>query len=79
MSQENVEIVLAAVDRFEEGKPFRNRWAEDALVTAPEDGLKPGHSAAGRRSSDSSNACARTGPRIGLPESRWSLTKANGW
>jgi ketosteroid isomerase-like protein len=36
MSQENLEIVLAAVNRFEEGKPFRTRWAEDAFVTAPE-------------------------------------------
>jgi ketosteroid isomerase-like protein len=36
MSQENVEIVLAALNRFEEGKPFRTRWAEDALVTAPD-------------------------------------------
>jgi ketosteroid isomerase-like protein len=36
MSQENVEIVLAAVERFEEGKRFRTRWAEDALVTAPD-------------------------------------------
>jgi hypothetical protein len=36
MSQENLEIVLAALNRFEEGKPFRTRWAEDALVTPPD-------------------------------------------
>jgi ketosteroid isomerase-like protein len=36
MSQENLEIVLAALNRFEEGKPFRTRWAEDAFVTAPD-------------------------------------------
>jgi ketosteroid isomerase-like protein len=36
MSKENVEIVLAAVNRFEEGKRFRTRWAKDAFVTAPD-------------------------------------------
>ena len=42
MSQEKVEVVLAALDRFEEGKPFRTRWAEDAIATAPDGWPEPG-------------------------------------